>query len=151
MMIAEQVWDMNFDSDANVVEVAIKRLRAKVDNPYPIKLLHTVRGMGYVLETRREQSKLISFSVLKRSIAGRMALLFSVAYVFVVITFGVVLRSSLYESLQSQMHNELLFRESLMTPWIENRHNLEGLVDAGSEIYHALHLGRRAGKILAVE
>lgn len=55
-----------------------------------------------------------------------MALLFSVAYVFVVITFGVVLRSSLYESLQSQMHNELLFRESLMTPWIENRHNLEG-------------------------
>ncbi|MGG7445479.1 heavy metal response regulator transcription factor [Kosakonia oryzendophytica] len=54
MMIAEQVWDMNFDSDANVVEVAIKRLRAKVDNPYPIKLLHTVRGMGYVLETRQE-------------------------------------------------------------------------------------------------
>ncbi len=54
MMIAEQVWDMNFDSDANVVEVAIKRLRAKVDNPYPIKLLHTVRGMGYVLETRME-------------------------------------------------------------------------------------------------
>jgi len=54
MMIAEQVWDMNFDSDANVVEVAIKRLRAKVDNPYPVKLLHTVRGMGYVLETRVE-------------------------------------------------------------------------------------------------
>ncbi|SFT45422.1 two-component system, OmpR family, copper resistance phosphate regulon response regulator CusR [Kosakonia arachidis] len=54
MMIAEQVWDMNFDSDANVVEVAIKRLRAKVDNPYPVKLLHTVRGMGYVLETRME-------------------------------------------------------------------------------------------------
>lgn len=54
MMIAEQVWDMNFDSDANVVEVAIKRLRAKVDNPYPVKLLHTVRGMGYVLETRQE-------------------------------------------------------------------------------------------------
>ncbi|SCC08455.1 heavy metal response regulator transcription factor [Kosakonia oryziphila] len=54
MMIAEQVWDMNFDSDANVVEVAIKRLRAKVDNPYSVKLLHTVRGMGYVLETRVE-------------------------------------------------------------------------------------------------
>lgn len=52
MMIAEQVWDMNFDSDANVVEVAIKRLRAKIDTPYPVKLLHTVRGMGYVLETR---------------------------------------------------------------------------------------------------
>jgi len=68
---------------------------------------------------------LIPFSVVKRSIAGRMALLFSVAYVFVVITFGVVLRSSLYTSLESQMHNELLFRESLMTPWIENHHNLE--------------------------
>ena len=52
MMIAEQVWDMNFDSDANVVEVAIKRLRAKVDAPYAVKLLHTVRGMGYVLEAR---------------------------------------------------------------------------------------------------
>ena len=56
MMIAEQVWDMNFDSDANVVEVAIKRLRTKVDTPYPVKLLHTVRGMGYVLELRPERS-----------------------------------------------------------------------------------------------
>lgn len=55
MMIAEQVWDMNFDSDANVVEVAIKRLRAKLDIPFPDKLLHTVRGMGYVLEQRSEQ------------------------------------------------------------------------------------------------
>jgi len=54
MMIAEQVWDMNFDSDANVVEVAVKRLRAKVDTPYTVKLLHTVRGMGYVLENRPE-------------------------------------------------------------------------------------------------
>ncbi|EJL93170.1 heavy metal response regulator transcription factor [Pantoea sp. GM01] len=52
MMIAEQVWDMNFDSDANVVEVAIKRLRAKIDAPFTVKLLHTVRGMGYVLEVR---------------------------------------------------------------------------------------------------
>ncbi len=54
MMIAEQVWDMNFDSDANVVEVAIKRLRAKIDAPYDVKLLHTVRGMGYVLEVRAQ-------------------------------------------------------------------------------------------------
>lgn len=52
MMIAEQIWDMNFDSDANVVEVAIKRLRTKIDNPYDTKLLHTVRGMGYILEVR---------------------------------------------------------------------------------------------------
>lgn len=55
MMIAEQVWDMNFDSDTNVVEVAIKRVRAKIDAPYPRKLLHTIRGMGYVLERRDER------------------------------------------------------------------------------------------------
>ena len=52
--LAEQVWDMNFDSDTNVVEVAVRRLRAKLDDPFPDKLLHTVRGMGYVLEERRE-------------------------------------------------------------------------------------------------
>ncbi len=50
--LAEQVWDMNFDSDTNVVEVAVRRLRAKLDDPFDAKLLHTVRGMGYVLEER---------------------------------------------------------------------------------------------------
>ena len=50
--LAEQVWDMNFDSDTNVVEVAVRRLRAKLDDPFHNKLLHTVRGMGYVLEDR---------------------------------------------------------------------------------------------------
>jgi two-component system copper resistance phosphate regulon response regulator CusR len=50
--IASQVWDINFDTDTNVVDVAIRRLRAKVDDPYPRKLIHTVRGMGYVLEER---------------------------------------------------------------------------------------------------
>ncbi len=50
--LAEQVWDMNFDSDTNIVEVAVRRLRAKLDDPFPSKLLHTVRGMGYVLEDR---------------------------------------------------------------------------------------------------
>ena len=53
--IAELVWDMNFDSNTNVVEVAIKRLRAKVDNAFTPKLLHTIRGMGYVLEPRDEE------------------------------------------------------------------------------------------------
>jgi two-component system copper resistance phosphate regulon response regulator CusR len=43
---------MNFDSDSNVVDVAIRRLRVKVDDPYPRKLIHTVRGMGYMLEER---------------------------------------------------------------------------------------------------
>jgi two-component system copper resistance phosphate regulon response regulator CusR len=50
--IAEQVWDMNFDSDTNVVEVAVRRLRSKMDDPFKPKLLHNVRGMGYVLEER---------------------------------------------------------------------------------------------------
>lgn len=49
-LIAEQVWDMNFDSDTNVVEVAVRRLRSKVDDPFPKKLIRTVRGVGYVLE-----------------------------------------------------------------------------------------------------
>jgi two-component system copper resistance phosphate regulon response regulator CusR len=51
-LIAEQVWDMNFDSDTNVVDVAVRRLRRKVDDPFPKKLIHTVRGVGYVLEQR---------------------------------------------------------------------------------------------------
>jgi two-component system copper resistance phosphate regulon response regulator CusR len=50
--LAEQVWDMNYDSETNVVEVAVRRLRAKLDDPFDKKLLHTVRGMGYVLESR---------------------------------------------------------------------------------------------------
>ncbi len=49
-LIASQVWDMNFDSDTNVIEVAIRRLRAKVDDGFERKLIHTARGMGYVLE-----------------------------------------------------------------------------------------------------
>jgi two-component system copper resistance phosphate regulon response regulator CusR len=49
-LIAEQVWDVNFDSDTNVVDVHVGRLRAKIDSPFERKLLHTVRGVGYVLE-----------------------------------------------------------------------------------------------------
>ena len=49
-LIASQVWDMNFDSDTNVIEVAVRRLRAKVDDPFEPKLIRTVRGMGYVLD-----------------------------------------------------------------------------------------------------
>jgi two-component system, OmpR family, copper resistance phosphate regulon response regulator CusR len=50
-LIAEAVWDMNFDSDTNVVDVNVRRLRAKVDEPFPRKLIHTVRGAGYVMES----------------------------------------------------------------------------------------------------
>ena len=51
-LIAEQVWDINFDSDTNVIDVAIRRLRGKVDDPFQKKLIHTIRGVGYVLEER---------------------------------------------------------------------------------------------------
>jgi two-component system copper resistance phosphate regulon response regulator CusR len=49
-LIAEMVWDMNFDSDTNVVDVNVRRLRSKVDDPFPVKLIHTVRGAGYVFD-----------------------------------------------------------------------------------------------------
>ena len=51
-LIASQVWDVNFDSDTNVIEVAMRRLRAKVDDGFEPRLIQTVRGMGYVLELR---------------------------------------------------------------------------------------------------
>lgn len=53
-LIASQVWDMNFDSDTNVIEVAIRRLRAKVDDGFEPRLIQTARGMGYVLEAEAE-------------------------------------------------------------------------------------------------
>lgn len=51
-LIAEQVWDMNFHSDLNIIDVAIRRLRRKLDDPFDEKLIHTIRGVGYVLEKR---------------------------------------------------------------------------------------------------
>jgi len=53
-LIASQVWDMNFDSDTNVIDVAIRRLRGKVDDDFEVKLIHTVRGMGYKLAVEGE-------------------------------------------------------------------------------------------------
>jgi two-component system copper resistance phosphate regulon response regulator CusR len=52
--IASYVWDMNFDSDSNVVEVAIRRLRAKIDDDFEVKLIKTVRGVGYVIDTKED-------------------------------------------------------------------------------------------------
>jgi two-component system, OmpR family, copper resistance phosphate regulon response regulator CusR len=52
-LIAESVWDMNFDSDTNVVDVNVRRLRSKVDDPFSLKLIHTVRGAGYVMESEQ--------------------------------------------------------------------------------------------------
>lgn len=54
-LIAEQIWDMHFDTDTNAVEVAIRRLRAKIDDPFETKLIHTLRGVGYVLEAGRAE------------------------------------------------------------------------------------------------
>ena len=48
--IVEHVWDINFETDTNVVDVMVRRLRAKVDDPFKIKLIHTIRGAGYVLK-----------------------------------------------------------------------------------------------------
>ncbi|AVO34314.1 heavy metal response regulator transcription factor [Ottowia oryzae] len=56
-LIASQVWDMNFDSDSNVVEVAVRRLRAKVDDPFDLKLIQTVRGMGYLLDDGTSETR----------------------------------------------------------------------------------------------
>ena len=53
-LIAEHVWDMNFDSDTNVVDVAVRRLRAKLDDRFEPRLIHTIRGVGYVLDLRSE-------------------------------------------------------------------------------------------------
>lgn len=55
-LIASEVWDMNFDSDTNVIDVAIRRLRAKVDNNFEPKLIHTVRGMGYKLDVEDDNA-----------------------------------------------------------------------------------------------
>ena len=56
-LIASQVCDMNFDSDSNVVEVAVRRLRAKVDDPFDLKLIQTVRGMGYLLDDGTSETR----------------------------------------------------------------------------------------------
>ncbi|MHC8299270.1 heavy metal response regulator transcription factor [Pseudomonas sp. ZS1P83] len=56
-LIASQVWDMNFDSDTNVIEVAVRRLRAKIDDDFEVKLIHTARGMGYMLDSPDSESQ----------------------------------------------------------------------------------------------
>jgi len=56
-LIASQVWDMNFTAITNVIEVAIRRLRAKIDDGFEAKLIRTVRGMGYVLERESDAAR----------------------------------------------------------------------------------------------
>jgi two-component system copper resistance phosphate regulon response regulator CusR len=48
--ISEQVWDIGFKTDTNIVDVVVRRLRAKVDDPFKTKLIDTIRGVGYVLK-----------------------------------------------------------------------------------------------------
>lgn len=59
-VIASQVWDMNFDSDTNVIDVAIRRLRIKIDDGYSVRLIHTIRGMGYKLDALDSGNDLLS-------------------------------------------------------------------------------------------
>ena len=71
--IASLVWDINFDSEMNVIEVAIRRLRAKIDDPFADKLIHTVRGVGYVQSSASEaRQSVVSACVVDRS-AGSAA------------------------------------------------------------------------------
>lgn len=58
-LIASEVWGINFDSDTNIVDVAIRRLRKKIDDGYEIKLIETVRGMGYRLNGVNNEKKII--------------------------------------------------------------------------------------------
>lgn len=64
--------------------------------------------------------------MLKRSISVHLALMFALSALLIVSVIGILLRSSLHDSLQKQMHNELLFRESLMSPWITARTSADG-------------------------
>jgi two-component system copper resistance phosphate regulon response regulator CusR len=59
-LIASQVWDMNFDSNTNVIDVAIRRLRAKIDDGFEPRLIHTVRGMGYMLDLPDDTPQAVS-------------------------------------------------------------------------------------------
>src|SRR6185295_14232941 len=52
--LSEQVWDIRFETDSNIIDVAIRRLRNKVDDPFALKLIHTIRGVGYLLEQRQD-------------------------------------------------------------------------------------------------
>jgi hypothetical protein len=82
-LIASQVWDMNFDSDTNVIDVAIRRLRLKVDDGQSVKLIQTVRGMGYVLEG------MLSRLLLSRlSLTRRLSLFFTLVAASVVLGLG---------------------------------------------------------------
>ena len=95
--IASQVWDMNFNSDTNVVDSAIRRLRSKIDDAYDPKLIHTVRGMGYVLEARRQRGMIAR--LLPRTLRGRLTAL-------IILSTSVILASSgvaLYEALSNRV------------------------------------------------
>lgn len=50
IILTEHIWDINFDSETNIVDVVINRLRRKIDDDFDVKLIHTVRGVGYVVK-----------------------------------------------------------------------------------------------------
>ena len=88
-LIASQVWDMNFDSDTNVIEVAMRRLRMKIDEGQPLKLIQTVRGMGYVLDVpERKNAGGVETRLGKLSLTRRLTLFFTVVAAAVVLGLG---------------------------------------------------------------
>ena len=95
-LIAEAVWDMNFDSDTNVVDVNVRRLRSKVDDPFPHKLIQTIRGAGYVLEAGLS---LTTVSRLWRTLAFRLTAGYALAGLILVI----LATASLYLVLVSEL------------------------------------------------
>ena len=113
-LIASQVWDMNFDSDTNVIEVAMRRLRAKVDDSFEPKLIRTVRGMGYVLEVAGHAAMKA-----KLSLTWRLTLLFVMASSTVLIGLGLVIAASVEKHFEEQDMEVLAGKMEL------TRHTLE--------------------------
>lgn len=126
MMIAEQVWDMNFDSDANVVEVAIKRPRAKIDAPFRSSYCIPCAVWAMFLKWTRHTKLSEEKHMFRRSISVHMALMFALSALLIVSAIGILVAKFATRLIAKQMHNELLFHESLMSPWIIARTSAEG-------------------------
>jgi two-component system copper resistance phosphate regulon response regulator CusR len=118
-VLTELVWDMNFDGDSNVVEVAIRRLRSKLDEPFPVKLLHTVRGMGYVLELDRGNDDGCVMTWRHPSIAARLTAGLGVVALVVFSTAGWLLQRALESELVDADRMKLAGKVSVVLHFID--------------------------------
>ncbi len=113
-LIASQVWDMNFDSDTNVIEVAVRRLRAKVDDAFEPKLIRTVRGMGYVLEAVEPAPTMSRGPSLTARLAALFAALTATLLVLAALLLGRMLDAHFHELDVHELHGKLvLIRNTL--------------------------------------